>query len=89
MHELIVASMVSDLLTSQEASIGAGYLARSPRDREIIDSIIAGAAPRDFFKHFRDLQGIWIDVFDTCHVSPIYDILLPNPCKFLSNPVRF
>jgi|Cyp1metagenome_2_1107374.scaffolds.fasta_scaffold00795_9 hypothetical protein len=28
----------------QEASVGAGYLARSPRDREIIDSIIAGAA---------------------------------------------
>lgn len=26
----------------QEASVGAGYLARSPRDREIIDSIIAG-----------------------------------------------
>ena len=26
----------------QEAGLGAGYLARSPRDREIIDSIIAG-----------------------------------------------
>ena len=29
----------------QEAGLGAGYLARSPHDREIIDSIIAGAAP--------------------------------------------
>lgn len=40
----------------QEANAGAGYLARSPRDRQIIDSIIAGAVRGDVAVHCQHVR---------------------------------